>query len=619
MQQYPLLEKVNTPAQLKALPPEELEGLCCQIREFLIAHVSRTGGHLASNLGAVELTVALHRTFSAPEDDLLFDVGHQAYVHKILTGRKARFDTLRRLGGLSGFLRPEESEYDPAVTGHASSSLSVALGMARAKRLRGDESATVCVIGDGALTGGMAYEALNDAGQSGLPLIVVFNDNDMSISPNVGALAKRLSAIRIQSRYFRIKERTRRALLRLPGGRWIVSGITGVKKRLRTALLKETVFELMGFEYLGPADGHDVKAACTLLEQAKKRGHPVVVHFKTVKGKGYLPSEQNPGDYHGVPAFDVATGKKNQAPRGDFSAVMGEALCALAEGDERLCAVTAAMTDGTGLAGFARRFPRRFFDVGIAEEHAVAMAAGLAARGMRPVCAIYSTFLQRAYDQLIHDVAISALPVVFAIDRAGLVGPDGETHQGAFDVPYLRTVPGMGIWAPADFAELEQALPLALAAGGPQAIRYPRGKEGGFTENTFPSPAVLLRPGKDVTVCTYGILINQALEAAELLSREGIALRVIKLNDLRLPDRSLLLAAARETGGLMVLEDCVARGCLGEEIARLLAEEGLCVPMRLMNLGDRFIPQGTVEQLYSLCKIDSMSLCQAAKELLHGR
>ena len=619
MHQSVLLDQVDTPEQLKALPAEQLPELCEQIREFLIGHVSRTGGHLASNLGAVELTVAIHRGFSAPQDDILFDVGHQCYVHKMLTGRKAQFETLRQFGGISGFLRPGESEYDSAVSGHASASVSAALGMARAKRLRGGKSATVCVIGDGALTGGMAYEALNDAGSSGLPLIIVFNDNDMSIGPSVGALAQRLSAIRIKPRYFRMKERTKQALGRLPGGEDVIRGVSCLKHRLRTMLLKETIFELMGFEYLGPADGNDVLETCSLLEQAKKLDRPVVIHLKTVKGKGYQPSEQAPEAFHGVSAFHVATGDPLHPGAAQcFSSAFGELLCRTAEQDPRVCAITAAMEAGTGLSEFARRFPGRFFDVGIAEEHAVGMAAGLAARGMRPVCAIYSTFLQRAYDQLIHDVAIGGLPVVLAVDRAGLVGADGETHQGLFDVPYLRTVPGLRIYAPANYAEQETALSLALAQESPAALRYPRGSQSGFTRDTMSLAEALLQPGEDVTICTYGILTNAALAAAQTLAREGIRAAVVKLNWLHGTDFPLLREQAAESGRLIVLEDCVEQGCMGQKLAALLAEHKQHAALRLLNLKAQFVPQGTVEQLSAAYQIDDAAVAQAARELLHG-
>lgn len=618
MEQGSLLKQINSPAQLKQLPEQSLPELCDQIRTFMLGHVSRTGGHLASNLGAVELTVAIHRVFSAPQDDILFDVGHQCYVHKILTGRKERFDTLRQLGGISGFLRPDESEYDSVISGHASASVSAALGMARAKRLRGDPSATVCVIGDGALTGGMAYEAMNDAGSSGLPLVVVFNDNDMSIGHSVGALAKRLSAIRIKPRYFRMKERTKHTLSRLPGGEDAIRGISALKHKLRTAVLKETIFELMGFEYLGPADGNDVLEVCALLEQAKKLGRPVVVHLKTVKGKGYQPSEQSPEAFHGVSAFHLDTGSPVKSGTSkNFSVNFGETLCRMAERDDRICAITAAMEAGTGLTEFARRYPGRFFDVGIAEEHAVGMAAGLAARGMRPVCAIYSTFFQRAYDQMIHDVAIQGLPVVLAVDRAGLVGADGETHQGAFDVPYLRTVPGMRIYAPASYAEQQTALELALAQEHPAAVRYPRGGEGHFTENTMEQPEAVLREGQALTICTYGILTNAAIQAAQLLEQRQVHVSVVKLNWLHESDFPMLMQQVKQSGKLIVLEDCVEQGCMGQKLAALLARQGVGVQLRLLNLKERFVPQGTVEQLSAQCGIDANALVQTAEELLH--
>ena len=619
MRKYQWLDQIDCPADLKRLPEERLDELCSEIRSFLVEAVSKTGGHLASNLGAVELTVGIHRIFDAPEDDILFDVGHQCYVHKMLTGRKFRFDTLRQFGGISGFLRPSESEYDSAVSGHASSSVSVALGMARAKKLAGKHSFTVCVIGDGALTGGMAYEAMNDAGQSGLPLIVVLNDNDMSISPNVGALATRLSAIRIKPRYFHLKERAKETLNKIPCGGVLIRGISSVKRHLRSALLKETIFELMGFEYLGPADGNDMAAVCDLLEQAKKLDKPVVVHLKTVKGKGYLPSQQSPSDFHGVSAFDAVTGQPYSKGKVDFSAIFGQELCSLAAQNEKICAVTAAMTGGTGLNTFSETYPKRFFDVGIAEEHAVAMSAGLAARGMIPVCAIYSTFLQRAYDQMIHDVAIQGNHVVFAVDRAGLVGADGETHQGTFDVPYLRSIPGMKILAPTNFAELRSALRRAvLQERGPVAVRYPRGGEADFAEDTFAQPAVQVREGDRITLCAYGCMLKTALDAAEKLDAEGISAAVVKINDLTEGQFEVLMQSVRRTGSLLVLEDCVAEGCLGQYLAEKLLCEQVPARLKLCNLGQTFVQQGTVQQLYTACNIDADAVAKAAKELLHG-
>ena len=613
------MNNINCPADLKKMPEEALPALCSEIRQFLVKSVSQTGGHLASNLGVVEITVGIHRVFDAPHDDIIFDVGHQCYVHKMLTNRRDQFDSLRQFGGISGFLRPSESEYDSAVSGHASSSVSVALGMARAKKLMGKNSATICVIGDGALTGGMAYEAMNDAGQSGLPLIVVFNDNDMSISPNVGALAKRLSAMRIKPRYFYLKEHTKSALEKIPGGQALIHGISFCKSKLRSALLKETLFELMGFEYLGPADGNDTMAVCELLEQAKKLNKPVVVHFKTQKGRGYLPSQQAPADFHGVSSFDIATGQPHAKGKIDYSAVFGQEMCRLAAQNEKICVVTAAMTAGTGLNTYAETYPKRLFDVGIAEEHAVAMCGGLAARGMLPVCAIYSTFLQRGYDQILHDVAIAGNHVVFAVDRAGLVGADGETHQGMFDVPFLRTVPGMKIFAPSSFAELRTALEQAiLLEHGPVAVRYPRGGEGVFCEDTFDRPVAVLREGSDVTICTYGTMLTVAMEAAELLHEQGISAAVVKYNHLTTHDHSVLVQSASATGRLVVLEDSVSNGCLGEHLAAVVQQKGIRSATTLCNLGDRFVPQGTVKELYTYCKIDAKSVAERAKELCHG-
>ncbi len=619
MKAYTWLNAVNCPADLKKIPPEELPVLCAEIRDFLIESVSKTGGHLASNLGAVELTVAIHRVFDAPKDDVIFDVGHQCYVHKMLTGRREKFDTLRQFGGISGFLRPTESEYDSAITGHASSSVSVALGMARGKYLAGQDSATICVIGDGALTGGMAYEAMNDAGQSGLPLIVICNDNDMSISPNVGALAKRLSAIRIKPRYFRLKELTRTTLQKIPGGRSLIDGVSAAKRLIRSALLKETLFELMGFEYLGPADGNDVNAICDLLCQAEKLRRPVVVHLKTIKGKGYHPSQKAPCDYHGVSAFDVITGLPVSTHKTDFSAVFGGEMCRLAGQNDKICAITAAMAAGTGLNEFAETYPKRFFDVGIAEEHAVAMAGGLASRGMIPVCAVYSTFLQRAYDQILHDVAINGNHVVFAVDRAGLVGADGETHQGIFDIPFLRSVPGLKIFAPSNYDELRSALVKAtLMENGPVAVRFPRGAEGNFQQDTFETAEVLLRSGADLTICTYGMQVNTALAAADLLEQQGVSAGVVKLNRLTEAEYPVLSEQVRRNGRLLVLEECVEQGCMGQFLAASLDKQGISARLKLCNLGDRFIPQGTVQQLYSACNIDTKSIIEQARELCHG-
>lgn len=609
---YEFLDQIVDPGDLKQMNAKDLPALCGEIRQFLIQAVSKTGGHLASNLGAVELTVALHHVFSSPEDCIMLDVGHQSYVHKLLTGRKKGFDGLRTFGGMSGFLRPSESEHDCFVSGHASNSISAALGMARAKRQLGAPGRVVCMIGDGALTGGMAYEALNDAGQSGLPLIVVFNDNEMSISKNVGAMSKRLASIRVRPGYFRFKSGMKRVLLKLPKGERLVDFSSDVKNWVKNALLKESLFELLGFYYMGPVDGNDVEAVCALLEEAKRREQPVVVHCKTVKGLGYAPAERQPNVFHGVSAFDIETGAPLKAKRKDFSAAFGESLCRLAEADGRICAVTAAMCGGTGLTDYAERFPQRFFDVGIAEEHAVTMAAGMAAQGAVPVCAIYSTFLQRGYDQLLHDVAIAGHHVVFGIDRAGLVGADGETHQGIFDVPYLMTVPGMKVLSPSCFAELDTALDYAaLACTGPVAIRYPRGSEGDYREDTMAQPFVRLKQGKGCVIVTYGMLINDALAAAQKLQERNLDVGVIKVNDLTSFADMAEQALTGDTH-VIVLEDCVEHGSLGQALA---ARYGRNRVFRLLNLGSQFIPEGSVDQLKHAYRIDEAAVVETVEEI----
>ena len=622
MERYPVLDRINNPEDLKQLPKESLPELCSEIREFLIENVSKTGGHLSSNLGAVEISVGLHRVFSSPADHLFFDVGHQSYIHKILTGRKDRFSTLRSLDGLSGFLRPDESEHDCFISGHASNSISAALGIARGSRLAGEQCSTVCVIGDGALTGGLAYEALNDAGQSCEPLIIVFNDNEMSISRNVGALSKRLSKMRSKPGYFKLKWKVKHFLCRFKGGDRVIKNISSLKNRMKAALLKESIFEIMGFRYLGPANGNDITAVCDLLEEAKSLRRPVVVHLKTVKGKGYFRSEVRPDRFHGVSAFDVVSGQPRAKSGVGFSDVFGAALSAFAETDPSICAITAAMEAGTGLSAFAERFPDRFFDVGIAEEHAVTMSAGMATRGMRPVCAIYSTFLQRSYDQLLHDVAIQKTHVVFAVDRAGLVGEDGQTHQGIFDIAYLTSVPNMTVFAPSTHAEVQIALKRALYQyQTPVAIRYPRGCEREVRGDYFDQPITLLREGKDITILSYGIMINEAMAAAECLIKDGVEAEVLKLNCLTDFDLSVIARSTAKTGRLIVAEDCVRAGGMGEKISAALAEAGLTPGwIRLINLGDHFIPEGKTAQLYQRYGIDGSAIAVIAREgLKFGR
>nr|WP_300184955.1 1-deoxy-D-xylulose-5-phosphate synthase [uncultured Agathobaculum sp.] len=607
MKKYGILDNITSPADLRGLSYDTLGVLCAALRAFIVDSVSRTGGHLASNLGVVELAVALEREFDSSRDRIIYDVGHQSYIHKILTGRRDRFATLRQYGGLSGFMKPEESAADPCVTGHASNSVSVALGMAHARTLKNQKYHVVAVIGDGALTGGMAYEALSSAGTSGEPLLVVLNDNNMSIAKNVGGLSRHLSRLRVSPRYLHAKARVKGRLARIPGGDAISRAISRCKARLKRLLLPTSLFEQMGFTYLGPVDGHDLKSVCELLAQAKKMKKPVLLHVMTQKGRGYVPSEREPEKYHGVSPFDPLTGVFQGGKKEDFSASFGRELCAFAEKDARICAITAAMPSGTGLTRFSQRFPDRFFDVGIAEEHAVAMAAGMAAQGLVPVVAMYSTFLQRAYDQLVHDVAIEHLHVVFCVDRAGIVGADGATHNGVLDVAFLRSIPGVKIFCPSNFAELRSMMSHALYhETGPVAIRYPRGGEGAFRTDASHGALVRVREatGYEVTLVTHGVLVNEVIGAAEMLSEKGVRAQVYKVNEISPAlDEALDEQAADLFGRVVVVEDVVDSGSLGEWIAA--RRDG---QTERLNTGDRFLPHGSVGELYHHCGLDAAGI-----------
>ena len=475
MSTYPILDSVNSIEDLKALPEEQLDALAEEIRSFMVEHVARTGGHLASSLGAVDIIIAMHRVFDSPTDRIVFDVGHQAYAHKILTGRKDAFETLRQKDGLSGFPKREESEHDAFNTGHASTAISAALGYARAKQIRHAEGTVVALIGDGAMTGGMAMEAMNDAGSANLPIIVILNDNDMSIAPNVGAVHRQLINLRLSDGYVQFKRKLVRMLDTGATGRWLTRHMENFKNRVKSFLLPNRLFEEMGFHYYGPIDGHDIRGMIRAFERARKLSGAVVVHVTTKKGKGYAFAEADPERFHGIGPFDPATGKTKPSSGKSNSEVFGETMCRMAEENPCVTAITAAMPRGTGLQMFAKTFPDRFFDVGICEEHAVTMAAGMAAGGLRPVVAIYATFLQRAYDQILHDVCLQNLPVVFAVDRAGLVGSDGETHQGVYDAAFLSTLPGLDIYCPATQEELSAMLELAVALHRPAAVLYNRG------------------------------------------------------------------------------------------------------------------------------------------------
>ena len=613
-----ILETINSPADVKRLSEEDAVRLCQELRRFLVEQVSRTGGHLASNLGVVELTVAIHRVYDTASDRLVLDVGHQCYVHKALTGRRELFGTLRQFGGLSGFPKPYESVHDAFMAGHASDSVSVALGMARARTLLGAEYQVAAVIGDGALGGGLSFEGLNDAGGSGEPLVVILNDNGMSIDKNVGGLSKHLSRMRTEPEYYAFKKKYRKVLEKLPAGRTLYEWSHELKTALKKSLLPpvSTVFEDMGFSYMGPVDGHDVQRLTALLRAAREAGRPVLVHVHTVKGSGYEPALREPEKFHGVGAFDPTTGQVRQPAQETFSHVFGETLRQLARQDGRVCAITAAMADGTGLTGFAVEFPRRFFDVGIAEGHGVAMAGGMAKQGLIPVFAVYDSFLQRGYDMLVQDMALEKLHGVLAVDRCGLVGADGETHHGCLD--YLSQIPGMTVLAPASFAELRRMLRRAvLDMTGPVAVRYPRGGEDGYDGDCGDEPVTVLRQGTDAAIVTYGILTGQALRAAELLEKEGVSLRVVKLNRVAPLDGDGICRALDGVKRVVAAEDQLRAGAVGERLGALLLERGAGIERyALRNAGEALPAQGSTAQLRHVLGLDAEGMAQAVREVL---
>lgn len=608
-----ILERINSSNDIKKLPEEELEPLCQELRDYMISSISRTGGHLASNLGAVELTVALHRVYDTSRDRVVFDVGHQSYVHKIITGRRDSFCTLRQHGGLSGFPKPYESDDDAFIAGHASNSVSVALGMARARTLSHADYDVAAIIGDGALSGGLAYEGLANAAASGEPLVVILNDNNMSINENVGGSAHLLESLRVRPGYISFKRWYRDVFTKLPG---LYKFNHAIKEWLKKRLLPGNVFSGMGMYYLGPVDGHDIGKLETVIRWARELRKPVLVHVVTKKGKGYKYAEEHPEKFHGVGRFDIETGELHDS--GDcFSAKMGESLSRLADNDGRIIGITAAMSSGTGMDVFSAAHPDRFFDVGIAEGHAVSMAGGMAKQGMVPVFAVYSSFLQRGYDMLIHDIALQNLHVVFCVDRAGLVGSDGETHHGVFDVSYLSSVPDMTVLCPASYAELETMLRAAIYdINGSVAIRYPRGGEGKYTAcNT--APETLLREGRDVTLVCYGIMTNEVLDAAERLAAEGISAEVIKLSMIKPPDFDLVMRSLRKTGKLLISEDVCEAGCVGSRILEEAAINEIHVrAAKLLNLGEGIVPHGTVAELLHDFGLDADGIVSAAMEMM---
>lgn len=612
------LDKIKKANDIRNIRPSEYEALAEQIREFLIEHVSRTGGHLASNLGVVELTMALHLFLDFPKDKLIWDVGHQCYVHKILTGRAEGFDTLRQYGGMSGFPKRRESNTDLFDSGHSSNSISEACGLVKARELNGGKEKIVAVIGDGALTGGLAYEGLNNAGQLKSNLIIVLNDNKMSISENVGGMASYLGKIRTSSRYEDLKGGVTTALEKIPGiGPGLVRQIRRSKDSLKQLMIPGMFFEEMNITYIGPIDGHDIQQMYEAFLAASRKNGAVLVHVITKKGKGYDCAEHDPGQFHGVDAFDVETGKSLNGKHGDtYTDVFAGAMNELAAKYRNVVAITAAMPGGTGLSEFKERYPRRFFDVGIAEEHAVSFSAGLAAGGFHPVFAVYSTFLQRAYDQILHDVCLNRFPVTFAIDRAGIVGSDGETHQGIFDISYLTHIPGLTVMAPKNAAELKAMLEFCVTSPEPTAIRYPRGEAGTvFEEHCAP-----VRRGEcewiweqgEVLLLAVGSMVETAAEAAEILKKEGITAALVNVRFLA-PVDERMLAAALSYRMVVTLEENVARGGFGESVAAALSSRGYRGKFVPVSLPDQFIEHGSQAELREAYGLDAKG---AAKKIM---
>ncbi len=604
---YPLLNKIQNPDDLKRLDKKDLEPLCEEIRGKIIATVSKNGGHLASNLGTVELTVALHRAFSSPKDAILFDVGHQCYAHKILTGRFKTFDTLRCKNGLSGFMRPEESEHDPFVTGHSSNSISAAYGIYKAKRLLGEGGTAVAVIGDGAMTGGMAYEGLNNAGAGKSNFIVVLNDNKMSISKNVGALARSLTKMRNRPRYHHFKDAFSRFLLKIPFvGKSLNRLVYKIKETFKNAVYHSNVFAVLGYNYLGPVDGHDIEGMESLFKIAQGYNRPSLVHIVTTKGKGYKFAESSPKSYHGVSPFDVEIGAENSGKL-NFSAVAGNTLCKLAESDPKICAITAAMTEGTGLDGFAKKYKSRFFDVGIAEAHAVCFGAGLASKGLKPYFAVYSSFLQRGFDQIIHDMAIGGFSLRLLVDRAGIVGEDGESHQGLFDVSYLTSVPNMTVFSPSSYEELEYRIKYTAENDGMFAIRYPRGCEKKCKEVDFVSDFTLLKGNSKKVLVTYGRLFSEALDVQEQTN-----INIIKLNKIY-PLSDKLITELLEFKEIYFFEETVKSGGIGEHLSARLLEKGYKGKFKITAVENEFIPQMDTTHALNHCGLDSKGMLNEVK------
>lgn len=613
-----ILERVHGPSDVKELGTEELGVLAGELRERIINTVSVNGGHLASNLGVVELTIALHYVFESPKDKIIWDVGHQSYAHKLLTGRAERFDSIRKDNGISGFPRRQESEHDAFGAGHSSTSISAALGILEGRDKTGGDFKVIAVIGDGAMSGGLAFEGLNNAGHIKKDLIVILNDNEMSISPNVGALSAYMNRILTGQLYRKFKKETKLFLEGIPkvGGQ-VAKMAQKAEEALKGLLLPGILFEELGFDYVGPIDGHNTEVLIETLRRVKTSSSPTLVHIVTKKGKGYEFSEKDPCIFHGIGPFELETGcPKGAKAQESWSGVFGEALTELADRDQRIIAITAAMKEGTGLEGFARRHPGRFYDVGIAEPHAVTFAAGLATRGLRPVFAVYSTFLQRAYDQVIHDVSLQGLPVMFAIDRAGIVGEDGPTHNGLFDLSFLRHIPNLTVMSPKDGGELRKMLEFGLTLKGPVAIRYPRGKaplEDMSSTEVVLGRAEVLRQGGDIALIAEGVCVLSALRAAGRLEKLGVHATVINARFIKPLDRGLILEVADHVSRIVTIEENVLQGGFGSSVLECLNDaEGTAVKVKRLGIPDRFVEQGRQDRLRAKYGIDEEGIFLAA-------
>ena len=627
MSETKLLDTINSPADVKALTEEQLVQLAGEIRQLIIEVTSKNGGHLAPNLGVVELSLALHKVFSTPKDKIVYDVGHQAYIHKIVTGRRDMFHTLRQYGGLSGFPKRSESEHDAFGVGHSSTSISAALGMAVARDVKGEDYDVVAVIGDGSMTGGMAFEALNNAGDLRKRMIVVLNDNEMSISKNVGAMSEYLYQLRTGETYNRIKHDLEGWLGNVDFGGDVLKVLRRIKGSVKNLMLPTCIFEELGFTYLGPIDGHDIHSLIEVLEAAKNLDEPVLIHVITKKGKGYAPAEESPNKFHVTGPFEVETGKKIANPNAPitYTEVFGNTVIELAKEDENIVAITAAMPDGTGLTPFSKEFPKRFFDVGIAEQHAVTAAAGMAAAGLNPVVAIYSTFMQRAYDSVMHDICMQNLHVSLCLDRAGLVGDDGFTHHGVFDYAYLRSMPNMTVMAPKDEDELRHMLKTAVGMNGPVAVRYPRGSGVGValsdSLNTLPiGKAEVLREGSDVSLWAIGTMVESAMKLAEKLAEQGINAGVVNMRFAKPIDKELLLAHAEKYKNIVTLEEGCLRGGVGSAVLEALNEARLLGTCKVLNFGipDEFILHGDKQRLFQDIGLDVETMAGKVTAFVKG-